>query len=189
MRNLINIVESIKAELPPVLMIVGVRDEWLASGKVKTVRDIVENDQAGVLIEGSLPEGWDLAGGWIEPYGRYLAVDHSNDIHHAHIALKAFEDDMEPDEDGKYSKHDRAYAVELALEEGWIRISSKGNRSFSAEWHWEPSIPARKALFDLVSKDPVTYQTYEVYAPGEPDIILNDAKIYLRQLRRLLPLR
>lgn len=142
------------------------------------MRDIIN------LAEGKLPEGWDLGGAWIKDSGELVPVDHANDIHHGRIALAHYADFIEPNDEGEHDKYSEEAARDAAMENGWIRISTRGTRSISVEWDAMPSLVAQRALLSYLRGLQESYSHYEVESQGEfetfPDLRLMVACIRRR---------
>lgn len=136
------------------------------------------------LLEVNLPAGWDLGGFWITDTGELIPVDHRQDIHHGDISLKHFADDSMRDENGEFDDYSRDMAQDIAYQNGWIRVSTSGNRAFALEWRTLPRSAARHTLWKLLKDDPVTYNRYELETDGYR--IFDDRKAFLAQLRSIL---
>lgn len=106
-------------------------------------------------------EVWDLGGAWITDAGDILPVDHRHGTHHSDIALDYFGEYIDTNDDDEYDEYSADTAQEIARDQGWIRISEKGNRSLSVEFT-EASDAAKKALINYILKHDKQFMVYEI---------------------------
>jgi len=88
-------------------------------------------------------------------------------------------------DEGEYDKYSHDMAQEHAYNDGWVRISTRGSRTFSVDWQATVSSAAIRALYALIKNDPNTYQNYEVEAEGDFETFDNVGD-FVRYLRRVL---
>ena len=89
-------------------------------------------------------------GCWIEPNGAIHKCDHTEEVHHADIALDHF--DIEPNDEGEYDDYSRDDAIESAMEDNWLRISAIDTMGFSINWRGSLTAEQVKAASEILSK-------------------------------------
>ena len=106
------------------------------------------------------------AGGWINERGEIILVDQPRDYHHANAALDAFQEYIEPNEQGEHDEHSESIAMNMAFEQGWLTYRYiKPYKEFSATWNPEVSKKALRELAEIIKEEPdfgvYLFSTYE----------------------------
>lgn len=140
------------------------------------------------IISETVPADWDLGGAWITPEGDILMCDHHNNIHHTDLAFSEYGEfipEIEYDEQGEPDDYYKDLAVEMANDNGWIRVSTNGSRFMSVQWMREPTPNAMKTLAKFI-KNGSHFGYYELHAPHtvENYDVFDDVKSFLTGIKR-----
>lgn len=136
-------------------------------------------------LEESLDDDYSHGGGWIDDNGNFEECNHRGGVHHSDLAMDAFGEYIEPDDEtGEHDEHSYDAAMAMAYDEGWIQVSTKGHKAFYAGWRKTPSPAALKTLFAMISNDPMPYEVYETETPALGYKAFDNVKAFIGALRR-----
>lgn len=137
------------------------------------------------LVEKQITESWDMGGAWITDDGDVELCDHHAGHHHVDIALEYYGDGIDPGgPDGQFDEHDGDAAMHTAYGDGWIHVTTFGERSIVIDWRGHTTPQARAALLDYLRGLP-PFETYGVKAGDAEYQEFPDANQAMGYLRRL----